>query len=469
MPTFLDLPYEICSEIARNLPAFDIAVLSLTCNALQISFGPNNQFLWFNKLKIAAQGAPSDERKSFISFLPLGDDIVHLKSNFQYFDSCVNYWDLVKNVFMGKQPGGCGRCLSKRIHESKFIRFGAKGSDLTRRYCEPCFKELFYQTSSVLEIYPELSISPEVQVQAGMILSTSLAQRPKEDPKGYFYIRKTTTRKLIEGQIGKLSEAKTQSSRFLAHWMLQIRRMGESLDQSISVVVDEYTRCFKRFHPIIEPNMLHHCLWKFIVEDFQHQGKNCNSIPLPSDTSDIIGGIGDYLQAVAKNPDINDTCWDLASMKANEYLLRLFGARDGDYLDFVAIYHPGFLIEYVADWAIDNISWMSVFSNAFKLQWEGSVSDDVCCYWCLRKSSKNPHTYRGISRKDIVIPSSSIVVHLIRCHPEKLGKRPKDPIGKGWSDMYRTHHRGIPPNPALWNFLLEDIPGEPPDFIGYIS
>ncbi|RVD89701.1 uncharacterized protein DFL_000696 [Arthrobotrys flagrans] len=171
-----------------------------------------------------------------------------------------------------------------------------------------------------------------------MLLSAGLGLTTDEDPKEIYYIRKTVARKLIEDQIGQPSEAKTQSFRFLANWMTEMREMGGSLDQSIGVIVDEYTRCFKIFHPIIEPSKLHHCLWKFMIEDFQNLGsKRSNSIPLPSDTGDIVGSIGDYLEAVAKNPNVDDTCRDLASVRASEYLIRLFGARDGDSLDFVTI------------------------------------------------------------------------------------------------------------------------------------
>ncbi|KAK6525890.1 hypothetical protein TWF281_010934 [Arthrobotrys megalospora] len=334
-------------------------------------------------------------------------------------------------------------------------------------------------------MYPELRIDSWIPQVKALLADPNVNPPAGVDvSKGFLYIRKNTARRLVEDQIGPLSKAKSQSSRFLASWMIKMRNIGEFTDRSIGVIVDEYTRLFTRLHPIVEPSRLHHCIWKFILEDMgaqnpgnrlsRHHSKlrsetedrDVELIPLPSDTYNIVLSIGDYLQTVDDNPEMDDACQDLASIRANEYLKRLFGARDGEPLEFVNIYHPEFLMDHIAEWANSIMPWMNVFSDAVTDEYHHSDTNDVCCYWCLKKNPRDRRRYKRIPEGALhVIPSSSIVIHLIQCHPDYLGRRPQDPLGEGWVNEYRE--REIPSDPKLWNYSLEDLPKESPESLGY--
>ncbi|KAK6507695.1 hypothetical protein TWF481_006118 [Arthrobotrys musiformis] len=474
MPTFVRLPSEVLVEIASHLAPLDVALLSLTCHAIRRRIGQKNQRLWFSMLKTAGQNLGREPEGPLI------------------FDPTRDYWGYVTGIFLGKEPYlRCGRCLRKvRIDSDSdyysYFRLWRKGSRIGRLYCEGCVRELFDSIASIVEIFPELNIPPGFEILAKRLGSVAdgLAVGPDEDskaelvsfptsPRAEPYIRKTVSRRLIEKQIGQVSKAKSQSSRFLANWMIKMRGIGESLDQPITFIVGEYTRSFKRFHPLIEPDMFHYCLWKFILEDFQSLGKGgSNSIPLPSETPNIVRGVGIYLETKASNPRRGETRRTLASMRAKEYLIGLFGAQDGCHFDFATILYPKFLVVHIAGWALCAVHWMSAFSDSYLYPgglhspWTGWI----CCYWCLKENPSNSTSYEVVSRMDLDLRPESIAVHMLQSHPEKLGKRPKDPIDEDWQDRSCDQlERGISSDPAVWDYPLEDIVKDYSSSFGYFG
>ncbi|KAK6343507.1 hypothetical protein TWF730_011097 [Orbilia blumenaviensis] len=470
--SFVSLPSEIHDEIATYLPAFDIGLLSMTCRTLRKRLGPSNQHLWYREILNAGENHATPQN------LLYPDYDGRLGSRFRPFSPSIDYWAYVLKILAAGSQLACGRCLSGGDnyaygyydHDSTtcgYVSFGFVYSSLVKTYCEGCFEESFHPTSSVSGIYPELHIPPNVQVWVGKpdyTIRDSITKYSK-NPKSN-YTRKSTVRRLIREQIGSVSDAKTQPSRFRVAWMIEMGKIADLLDQSIGAIVEEYTRSFKRFHPIIEPGRLDNCLWRFIVSDFRNIGtrnKSSSNIPLPEDTSDVIRSIGEYLEKIGRNPDAEDGCRLMAALRADEYLMRLFGARDGEPLDVVKIYHPEFLMDHMVDWGVGVTSWMSVFSAAFLGSSSTSIRD-ICCYWCLQADSKKQQVYKGVASKPtVVIPASSLIVHILQCHPDSLGKRPMDPIGNNWD----ISPGFIPRDPTRWKYPLEDFPNKTQNFLGY--